>query len=99
MVQGSLVKELLQKLEEKKEQDNNEPDTLLIFSHKIDINSLYALNATLPKSNIHTIKFSNNEMTATNFEYLIECINNSLVTRFYFDWNPILNSNDSFAKL
>jgi hypothetical protein len=66
-MRGALIKESLQKLEEVRaeteetKQAPKEVQSLCIYTKRVDKNSIFALQAALPSSQIHTLKyFSNN---------------------------------------
>lgn len=75
----------------------------MIMSKKIDKNSIHALNATLPASQIHTLRFNNNGFTYENCDLLVQAIAQSNVTRLFFEWNEIVDvppeAESLFAKL
>ena len=58
----ALIKESLEKLEESKEgagaskKVTKEIEVLHVYTKKLDKNSIYALQAVLPASKIHTLK-------------------------------------------
>lgn len=88
------MKELLQKLEEKKEAKEDskaakEPETLAIYTRRIDTNSLHALHAALPTSKLTTLKLANNSFTPAGLELLVNYVLDSPITRVFIDWNPI----------
>lgn len=96
-MEGGLVEELLEKLEEVKEESKTqdppkEPEILTVYTNRVDKNSLYALKAVLPSSKVRTLKFANNTFTMENFKILLECIEAATINKFTFDWNPLPKS-------
>ena len=104
-MQAPLLKETLDKLnDDKKEPKPKESlKALTIMSKMIDKNSIYAMAAALPKSQIHTLRFNNNGLSYKNCELLIQPIAQSNVNRLFFEWNPIKEipegAESFFAKL
>ena len=95
LMRSPLIRETLEKLDEQKQPEDTKPPEklpvklLILYSKMIDRNSIFALKAALPMSQIHTLKFSNNGFTWANFEYLVNAISASKVSRVFIDWNPI----------
>lgn len=69
--------------------------TIKFDRHRIDKNTLKALFHILPTSSVHTLKFSNNGFTPTQFDELVEYLRSDACTapNIYLDWNPIYKEN------
>jgi len=74
------------------EEVKKEVCTLTFYKHRLDRATQKVLFTALPHApHIHTLKFSNNGFSHSQFKTLVEALSveNSPVVNLFFDWNPI----------
>ncbi|CDW82788.1 UNKNOWN [Stylonychia lemnae] len=80
------------------EQKHAEINTLNLFKHRLDRNSMKVMFLALQSSpNIHTLKFSNNGFTHSQFSQMIDYLSQETcpIQHLFFDWNPIYENDYS----
>ena len=91
------------KIEFVEEEDNKEaeekPLTVIKFDkHRIDKNTLKCLFHLLPSSTVKTLKFSNNGITPSKFDSILNYLfQTPTIQTVFYDWNPLYK--EDFRKL
>ena len=78
------------------EQQQKEITALNFFKYRLDKNTLRVTFLCLPPANIiQTLKFSNNGLTHSQLQTLINYLaeDNCPITNLFLDWNPVYNDD------
>lgn len=85
------------------EEDGKEPEekpvtTVKFDKHRLDKNSMKVLFHVLPSSTVKTLKFMNNGITPSQFDSLVDYLNQTpVIQTVFFDWNPLYK--EDYKKL